>query len=151
MVGTTATPADLDVLKRLGSLYELTLEGPTVGDATAPVLVECKKLATLHVRGKNFTDQTLQALATHPALRILVLDDVVIGKEGLASFANSDVLMYVDLVNMTITPEILEGLRQLRKIREIRFQNSPVSAPDLDQLRELLPDCDVTVVTEPAK
>jgi len=147
--GTTATLADLEVLKRLGTLYDLTLEGPTVGDTSVPVLVECKTLATLHLRGKTFTDQALMALATHPTLRILVLDDVAIGKEGLASFANSDVLTHVDLVNMTITPEILTGLQQLRKIREIRFQNSPISDTELSQLRELLPDCDVTIVAEP--
>lgn len=147
--GDKATEADLDVLKQLPGVFDLALEGPAFGDATAPKILEFAKLATLRLKGKSFGDATIQAILPHPMVRILILDDVAIGTAGFAALGTSATMEFLDLQNMTISPEHFTGLKELRGFREIRFRNCQFDEAELKKLQEMLPECDV--VDESAK
>lgn len=147
MPGDKATEADLEVLKQLPGVFDLTLSGPAFGDATAPQILQFTKLATVRLKGKTFTDKILQDLLPHPAIRIIVLDDTAIGAEGFATLGKSQTVEYLDVIHMALTPEVLTGMKELRGLRDIRIRDCQVDDAEVKKLQELLPECDIVVET----
>jgi hypothetical protein len=143
--GDKATEADLEILKQLPGVFDLTLSGPAFGDSTAPHILQFTKLATVRLRGKTFTDKILQDLLPHPAIRILILDDTAIGADGFAALGKSQSIEYLDVIHMTLPPEAFGGLKELRGFRDIRFRDCQMDEADVKKLQELLPECDIVV------
>lgn len=139
---------DLAIVARLPVIDMLRLEGSGFTDKGLATIAGVKELSTLHLCGESITDKGIARLEGHETLRILILERVSLGSEGLTALSGNEALTYVDLIDTAITPQLLEGLEQLRMIRELRLIHTDISDEDRALLEEHLPNCDVVVETE---
>jgi hypothetical protein len=139
---------DLRLVAKLSEIESLKIDGAGFTDQGLKAIAEVPDISTLHLCGEAVTDNCLAQFADHATLRILILERTKVGKEGLAALSTNEALTYVDMTDVAITPDMLEGLKQLRMVRELRFVKTDISPADREVLEQHLPDCTLLVETE---
>ncbi|HWA99287.1 MAG TPA: hypothetical protein VG713_12375 [Pirellulales bacterium] len=131
--------ADLDRLAGLDNLRVVLLDNAanSLSDAGLEKLARLPKLQHLRVRGGDFGDRGLAALAGCRELQILNLPVTHATDAGLAQLSRLPKLVQLRIGSPTITTAGLQSLEQFPELRRLHLIDVPVSDAGLAVLQQL--------------
>lgn len=103
-----------------------------------------KQVRWLDLANTGVTDAGIELVAEMSRLKRLYLQNTSVGDEALAAFAGLEELEYLNLYGTHITDAGLEHLLGCPKLKTLYLWQTDVTEEGVEQLREQLPDLEVT-------
>lgn len=115
------------------------------GDAEMALLEPlADQITWLDLGNTQVTDDGIQVIADMPNLARLYLQNTSVGDECLAAMSDLKKLEYLNLYGTQVTDEGLEHLLGCDALETLYLWQTDVTEAGVDQLREKLPDLEVT-------
>ena len=114
-------PSDALVFDRLTSL---SLGGPSVNDACAARIADCRDLKSLSLSYTEISDAGMQHLAALPELIRLTLSSHVVTDDGIACLKSAKKLSHLNLRASQVTDASLEHLAEIKTLVRLDLHGS---------------------------
>ena len=148
LAGIKAPPTDLEPLKSLPSLRDLSMRECELSDESWETIGNISSLSSLELyNNSQISSPGLKYLANPPRLTFLLLaNDRTITDEEFAALGDISSLTYLVLWCPDIADQRLMHLSRLTKLRQLELldlQNSQVSDKTVQELQKTLPNCTI--------
>ena len=130
-------------LRRLAHLNTVQLYGSQLTDSCVESLLSIERLTGLELHGPQFTDACTNAIADLRRLESLSVADSQISDCGVADISTMSSVKWLDLSCTQVSDRIVVYLKHSIGLKGIWLFNTPVSENGAEQLRAVLPGCEV--------
>ncbi len=138
--GTKLTSQDLVAhIEAFKNLQDLEISETAIDDDSLPTIAKLPNLKALNVWRTKVTDQGLESLVSMGLTRLNLDDDPAIGDAGMDHVAKMTSLEWLHVGKTKITDAGLAKLEALKKLTELRINDTAVSEESLQQLKQKLP------------
>lgn len=140
---TRVTDAGLLQLQGLAHLDSLILSGTRITDAGLAHLRPLNKLVLLNLSSTRIAGIGLESLKSLGNLESLNLSLTQITDAGLAHLRGLTKLTTLSLYDTDVNAAALAALKQMTSLRELNLRQTDFGKANADELRRVLPKCDV--------
>ena len=135
---------DIDMLAKGTGLRSLSLNGAEVSDVHLQHIAQIDRLRSLDLSKTAVTDRGISQLKSLTALRELQLSYTSVTDDGLKSLKELKQISVLDLNGSDITDASVKLLGSLTSLKKLSVRYTSISKAAGAQLKQLLPDCEVS-------
>lgn len=141
--GTKITSAGLRVIEKFEKLTELDLSETAVDDGAMEIIATCPSLVDVNFLRTQISSKGIEKLAGLK-LKRLNLDDVKgVDNSCLPAVASIKSLEFLHLGKTAVSDEGVSVLTQLKGLKTLILENTPITAGKIAELKAALPTTDI--------
>lgn len=141
--GTKITSAGLRVIEKFEKLAELDLSETAIDDGAIEIIATCPSLVDVNFLRTQISSKGIEKLAGLK-LKRLNLDDVKgVDNSCLPAVASIKSLEFLHLGKTAVSDEGVSVLTQLKGLKTLILENTPITAGKIAELKAALPTTDI--------